>query len=67
MQRNGDNIMKVKAGPLFKRISKARDYFRLGKENWEKLDKGESVDIEPPEELVRKNYLIKIKKEKENK
>ena len=67
MQRNGDNIMKVKAGPLFKGISEARDYFRLGKEIWEKLDKGESVDIEPPEELVRKNYLIKIKKEKENK
>ena len=59
--------MKVKAGSLFKRITKAQDYFRLGKENWEKLKKGESVDIEPPEELVRKNYLIKIKKEKENK
>jgi len=59
--------MKVKAGPFFGRISEARDYFRLGKENWEKLGKGESVDIEPPEELVRKNYLIKIKKEKENK
>ena len=59
--------MKIKQGPLFKRISKAMDYHRLGKENWEKLDKGESVDIEPPEELVRKNYLIKIKKEKENK
>jgi hypothetical protein len=67
MQRNGDHIMKVKAGPLFSRISKARDYFRLGKENWEKLQKGETVDIKPPEELVRKNYLIKIKKEKENK
>ena len=59
--------MKVKAGPLFSKISEARDYFRLGKENWEKLGKGESVDIEPPEDLVRKNYLIKIKKEKENK
>ena len=59
--------MKVKSGPLFSRISEARDYFRLGKENWEKLGKGESVDIEPPDELVQKNYLIKIKKEKENK
>ena len=59
--------MKIKAGPLFNRITKAQDYHRLGKENWEKLKKGESVDIEPPEELVRKNYLIKIKKEKENK
>ena len=29
--------MKVKAGSLFKRITKAQDYFRLGKENWEKL------------------------------
>ena len=67
MQRNGDLIMKVKAGKLFRNISKARDYFRLGKENWEKLGKGESVDIEPPDELVQKNYLIKIKKEKENK
>ena len=67
MQRNGDNIMKIKAGKNFSKISKAMDYHRLGKENWEKLDKGESVDIEPPEELVRKNYLIKIKKEKENK
>ena len=57
--------MKVKAGKLFNRISEARDYFRLGKENWEKLKKGDSVDIEPPEELVRKNYLTKIKKEKE--
>ena len=59
--------MKIKAGKLFNRISEARDYFRLGKENWEKLEKGETVDIEPPEELVRKDYLIKIKKEKENK
>lgn len=59
--------MKVKAGKLFRIISEARDYFRLGKENWEKLQKGETVDIKPPEELVRKNYLIKIKKEKENK
>jgi len=59
--------MKVKSGTLFSRISEARDYFRLGKENWEKLKKGETVDIKPPEELVRKNYLIKIKKEKENK
>ena len=59
--------MKVKAGKLFSKISEARDYFRLGKENWEKLKKGESVDIEPPEELVRKDYLTKIKKEKENK
>ena len=67
MQRNGDHIMKVKAGKLFRNISKARDYFRLGKENLEKLAKGESVDIEPPDELVQKNYLIKIKKEKENK
>ena len=59
--------MKVKAGPLFSKISEARDYSRLGKENWEELGKGETVDIKPPEELVRKNYLIKIKKEKENK
>ena len=49
MQRNGDNIMKTKAGKNFSKISKAMDYHRLGKENWEKLDKGESVDIEPPE------------------
>ena len=59
--------MKVKAGPNFYKITEARDYFRLGKENWEKLNNNESVDIKPPEELVRKNYLMKIKKEKENK
>ena len=59
--------MKTKAGKNFSKISSAMDYHRLGKETWEKLKKGESVDIEPPEELVIKDYLIKTKKEKENK
>jgi len=59
--------MKTKAGKNFSKISKAMDYHRLGKENWEKLKEGKTVDIKPPEELVRKNYLIEIKKEKENK
>ena len=59
--------MKIKAGKNFSKISKAMDYHRLGKENWEKLKEGKTVDIKPPEELVIKNYLIKIKQEKENK
>ena len=59
--------MKTKAGKNFTKISKAMDYHRLGKENWEKLKEGKTVDIKPPEELVRKNYLIEIKQEKENK
>ena len=44
--------MKVKAGPLFKRITEAQDYHRIGKENWEKMKKGQSVDFEAPSELV---------------
>ena len=40
-------MIKVKGGPLFKRISKAMNYYRLGKEKWEKLKKGESVELEP--------------------
>ncbi len=55
--------MKIKAGPLFKRITKSQDYLRIGKENWEKLNKNESVDFEPPKELVDKGYLIEEKKE----
>ena len=55
--------MKVKAGSLFKRITKAQDYFRLGKENWEKLKKGESVELEPLNELMDKGYLIKEDKQ----
>ena len=58
MQCNGVNIMKVKAGPLFNRITKAQDYHRMGKENWEKIKKGQSVDFEAPSELVEKGYLV---------
>ena len=52
--------MKIKAGPLFKRISPAQDYYRLGKENWEKLEKGEIIECDPLNELVDKNYLAKV-------
>ena len=52
--------MKIKAGPLFKRISPVQDYHRLGKENWEKLEKGETVECDPPKELVDKNYVAKV-------
>lgn len=55
--------MKIKAGPLFKRITKSQDYHRIGKENWEKLKNNGSVDFEPPKELVDKGYLIEEKKE----
>jgi|TARA_R100001510_G_scaffold39397_1_gene35855 hypothetical protein len=55
--------MKYKQGKLFKRITKSQDYHRIGKENWEKLKKDESVDFEPPKELVDKGYLIEEKKE----
>ena len=44
--------MKYKQGKLFKRITKSQDYHRIGKENWEKLKKDESVDFEPPNMLV---------------
>tara|TARA_Y100000310_G_C20116427_1_gene549482 strand:- start:68 stop:256 length:189 start_codon:yes stop_codon:yes gene_type:complete len=54
--------MKVKAGPLFKRISPVQDYHRLGKENWEKLEKGGSVDIDSGKELVDKGYLVESSK-----
>ncbi|QDP55041.1 MAG: hypothetical protein Tp1111SUR768151_10 [Prokaryotic dsDNA virus sp.] len=57
-------MIKVKGGPLFKRISKAMNYYRLGKEKWEKLKKGESVELEPLKELVEKGYLIEEKKQK---
>ena len=55
--------MKYKQGKLFKRITKSQDYHRIGKENWEKLKKNESVDFEPLKELVDKGYLIEEKKE----
>ena len=55
--------MKYKQGKLFKRITKSQDYNRIGKENWEKLKKDESVDFEPLKELVDKGYLIEEKKE----
>ena len=55
--------MKYKQGKLFKRITKSQDYHRIGKENWEKLKKDESVDFEPLKELVDKGYLIEEKKE----
>ena len=58
MQCNGVNILNVKAGPLFNRITKAQDYHRMGKENWEKIKKGQSVDFEAPSELVEKGYLV---------
>ena len=57
-------MIKVKGGPLFKRISKAMNYYRLGKEKWEKLKKGESVELEPLKELVEKGYLIEETKQK---
>ena len=57
-------MKKVKAGPLFKRITPAQDYHRLGEEDWDKLNKGESVEIDPPQELVDKGYLVIVKKEK---
>jgi hypothetical protein len=59
--------MKIKAGPLFKRISPAQDYHRLGEENWEKLKNGESIDFDPPNELVEKEYLVKEKKQRQKK
>ena len=40
------------------------DYCRLGEENWEKIKKGESVELEPLKELVDKGYLVEDKKEK---
>lgn len=55
--------MKYKQGKLFKRITKSQDYHRIGKENWEKLKKGESVELEPLNELVGKGYLIKEDKQ----
>ena len=58
--------MKIKAGKNFSKISSAMDYHRLGKDTWEKLKEGKTVDIKPPEELVRKDYLTKTKQEKEN-
>jgi|TARA_Y100000004_G_scaffold40652_1_gene44045 hypothetical protein len=57
-------MIKVKSGPLFKRISKAMNYYRLGKEKWEKLKKGESVELEPLKGLVEKGYLIEETKQK---
>jgi len=57
-------MIKVKGGPLFKRISKAMNYYRLGKEKWEKLKKGESVELEPIKGLVEKGYLIEETKQK---
>ena len=51
--------MKIKKGPLFERISPVQDYHRLGEENWEKLEKGESVEFDPPQELVDKGYVVK--------
>jgi hypothetical protein len=59
--------MKIKAGPLFKRISEVQDYHRLGKENWEKLKEGKSVDFEPPSELVAKGYLVTEDKQEKKK
>ena len=59
--------MKVKAGPLFKRITKSQDYHRIGKENWEKMKKGQSVDFEPPNELVAKCYLVTENKQEKKK
>lgn len=56
--------MKYKKGKLFKRITKSQDYHRIGKDNWEKLNVGESVDFEPLKELVDKGYLIEEKKQK---
>ena len=59
--------MKIKAGKNFSKISSAMDYHRLGKDTWEKLKEGKTVDIKPPEELVRKDYVTKTKQDKENK
>ena len=59
--------MKVKAGPLFKRITKSQDYHRIRKENWEKMKKGQSVDFEPPNELVAKGYLVTENKQEKKK
>ena len=67
MQRNGDNIMKIKAGKNFSKISSAMDYHRLGQDAWEKLKEGKTVSINPPEELVQKDYVTKTKQEKKNK
>ena len=59
--------MKVKKGPLFGRISETMDYYRLGKENWEKIKKGESVELEPLKELVDKGYLVEEDKKEKKK
>ena len=59
--------MKVKSGPLFKRISQAHDYQRLGKENWENLKGGKVVEGEPSQELLDKGYLIETTKQKHEK
>ena len=59
--------MKVKAGPLFKRITKSQDYHRIGKENWEIMKKGQSVDFDPPNELVAKGYLVTENKQEKKK
>ena len=57
-------MIKVKGGPLFKRFSMAMNYYRLCKEKWEKLKKGESVELEPLKGLVEKGYLIEETKQK---
>ncbi len=57
-------MIKFKKGINFKKITPALDYLRLGKTSWEKLNKGESVELEPLKELIDKGYLIKDKKEK---
>lgn len=57
--------MKIKKGPLFKRISKARNFLGLGEESWKELKEGKSIDLEPIKELVQKGYIVEIKKEKD--
>ena len=59
--------MKIKVGPLFKRITSKMDYHRLGKENWEDLKGGQVVECEPPQELLDKGYLIETTKQKQEK
>ena len=48
-------------GPKFDRIGPESDYQRLGQENWEKLNNGDAIEIDPQKELIEKDIVVKHK------
>ena len=54
--------MKVKAGPLFKRITEAQDYHRIGKENWENVNTDTLIPPKLSKDLGIKYELIKTER-----